>query len=158
MTCWYSTDTPYNGFRVKKRTGAWNGLCQVIRTQVDEVYTLYGYIKTDPGAKCNCQYSCGTFVPGESARVSLIATYKNGVQQTSSQGNILDGGFYWMAHTFKVTEAGILRPGFENSVVDTGMYVCGLKVVKGNYDQTVKWTLAPSDWVADPNNYTWKPL
>jgi hypothetical protein len=158
LSGWYSTDTPYKNLIVKKRTTPWNGLCQVIQAQADEVYTLYGYVKTDTGAKCNCQYYCGTFTPGVSAPVSIIATYKNGIKQASSQGNILDGDFYWMAHTFKVTQAGILRAGFENSVDATGMYVCGLKVVKGNYDQTVKWTPAPSEWLSDPTNYEWKPL
>lgn len=158
LTSWYSTDTPYKNLIVKNRTTPWNGLCQNLQAQAGEVYTLYGYVKTDTGAKCNCQYYCGTFIPGESARVSIIATYKNGIKQASSQGNILDGDFYWMAYTFEVIQAGIIRAGFENSVDATGMYVCGLKVVKGAYDSTVTWTPAPSDWVVDPSNYVWKPL
>lgn len=151
---WYSSGIN-NGLTIKKRTGPWSGLCQNVQAQVDEVYTLYGYVKTDTGAKCNCQYYCGTFVPGESVRVNLASTYKNGIKQASNQGNILDGAFYWMAHTFKVTEAGRVRAGFENSVDGTAMYVCGLMLVKGAYDSTVTWTPSTSDWLSDPNNYEW---
>lgn len=126
---------------------------------VDEVYTLYGFVKVDVGAKINCQFYCGNSVPGESSvTVSTVGAYKNGVKLASFQNIESFGEFSWIAYSFKIVTPGVIRAGFENTVAALEMYVCGLKMVKGNYDQTVKWTPAPSDWVSDPINYTWKPI
>lgn len=151
----YSTDVTYNNLTVRKRTTVWGGLCQKIQAQAGETYTIYGYVKTEPGSKFNCQNHCGT-LNSESASSSSIATYKNGVLQTSGIGQESEG-FSWFAYTFKITLAGVIRPGFEMSTTGA-IYMCGLKLENGGYNSTTNWTQAPSEWVADPINYTWKPL
>lgn len=152
----YINDVPYNGLTVKKRTTVWSGLCQKMQGKEGEIYTLYGYIKTEPESKFNCNWHIG-IVTEESASISTIASYKNGVIQTTHNGNRSDNEFSWMAYTFKILKAGVIKPGFEMSTTGA-IYVCGLKLVREKYDQAVKWTPAPSDWLADPINYEWIPL
>ncbi len=152
----YINDVPYNGLTVKKKTTAWNGMCQKIQAQAGETYTVYGYVKTEPESKFNCYYYCGT-TNSESASISSVTTYKNGILQTSNADNSSDSEFSWIAYTFKVVRSGVIRPGFEMSTTGA-IYICGLKLVREKYDQAVKWTPAPSDWLSDPTNYEWIPI
>lgn len=152
----YINDVPYNGLTVKKKTTAWNGMCQKIQAQAGETYTVYGYVKTEPESKFNCYYYCG-ITNSESASISSVTTYKNGILQTSNADNSSDSEFSWIAYTFKVVRSGVIRPGFEMSTTGA-IYICGLKLVREKYDPTVKWTPAPSDWLSDPTNYEWIPI
>ncbi len=152
----YSTDVPYNNLTVKKKTATWGGLCQKNQAQTGEMYTIYGYVKTESGSKFNCLRHCGT-TNSESAAGISISTYKNDILQPSTANLTSDGDFSWIAHTFQATSSGIIRPGFEMSTTGS-IYICGLKLVREKYDPTVKWTPAPSDWLSDPTNYEWIPI
>lgn len=155
LTGWYSMDTPYKNLIVKKRSYPWQGLYQGLQTQINEVYTLYGYVKTDPGVKFNCTYHCGSREEASAVAVK-VSTYKNGIIP-SAQGDSSDNTFSWMAYTFKITQGGTIRAGFE-SIADGGIYVCGLMLIKGAYDSNAVWKPSPQDWLADPINYEWLPL
>lgn len=141
---------------IKKKTALWSGLCQIVNAQAEETYTIYGYAKTEPGSTFNIAYHSGTPTSG-SAVVGNLVTYRDGVLQSSSAGRVSDDEFLWFALQFKIIQSGIIRPGFEMATAGT-MYVCGLKLVRGEYDPDIKWTPAPSDWLADPGNYTWTAL
>jgi len=50
----------------------------------------------------------------------------------------------------------IFRYFYESTKVDFNMKISRPSLIEG--DALFHWTPAPSDWVSDPNNYTWIPL
>ena len=127
MTHWLDSDEVYKGFAVKQRTGAWQGLSQDIEFNVGDVITFSGYVKKTAGAVfVYTGYGTGK-------------TDKDGVAMNVANND----EWTYFNTTFKVTTAGTIRCRVENNTSDATIYVCGLKLEKGN--KATDWTPALTD-------------
>ena len=135
-TKWYYRDSyvfdgTYNGFKVWKRTGAWNGSWQSISVEAGDVFTFSAWAKrSSSGPYVGC-FLNGSAVTGE-------AIYSNETQWPVNQ-------WFKLIHTTKITKAGQMHYGIESSNSNP-WWICGIKLEKGN--KATDWSPAPEDQVA----------
>lgn len=135
-TKWYYRDSyvfdgTYNGFKVWKRTGAWNGSWQSISVEAGDVFTFSAWAKrSSSGPYVGC-FLNGSAVTGE-------AIYSNETQWPVNQ-------WFKLIHTTKITKAGQMHYGIESNNSNP-WWICGIKLEKGN--KATDWSPAPEDQVA----------
>lgn len=126
---YWVNDGFYNGFTVKKRTGAWRGIYQEVTAQVGDVYTFSFYAKADGGKVL-------TFVP-------LTSNPPVGFKTISSNLNVTNS---WARYsvTIEITSIGnTVKFRIENNSNTATTWICGLKLERGN--RATDWTPAPED-------------
>jgi hypothetical protein len=121
----WSPDGTYDGFAVRKRTGAWMGLGQTINFSPG-VYTYSAYIKASIGTTLIVYASGGT---------ATFAQSSVGVQVTTS--------FRRVSATFVCTGAGTARIRAESTSADVEVSVCGIKVER--WPAASPWDFNPDD-------------
>lgn len=121
----WENDGTYNGFTVKKNSTWWNGLYQVVEVKQGEIYTFSGYAKSDGG---------GCYIYATGAGASFDTECKS-----------IEISLEWqrISRTFVVTKSGGAAFRFEQSDKTKNIWVCGLKLEKGN--KPTDWTPAPED-------------
>ena len=128
---WRTYSETYKGFTVKKRTGSFNGLYQIIQADVGDVLTFSGYVKKD---------SSGTmyvFAIDDSDK-------EHGTAYPINKTFTVEANTWTrVSFTFKVTVSGKFAFRFENPEEGIAIYVCGLKLERGN--KPTDWTPAPED-------------
>lgn len=124
----WTSSGEYKGFSVMKRTGAWHGLKQMISVEVGEVYTMSAYIKSSGGFQF--EFNMG---------------YGGSGDASSNDSHIFETVSEWtrIVNTFTVTQSGTLTPGWEGIADSTQLWICGMKLEKGN--KATDWSPAPSD-------------
>lgn len=122
----WENDGTYNGFTVKKNSTWWNGLYQVVDVTEGELYTFSGYAKSDGG---------GCYIYATGAGASFDTECKS-----------IEISLEWqrISRTFVVTKSGGAAFRFEQSDKTKNIWVCGLKLEKGN--KPTDWTPAPEDY------------
>ena len=122
----WENDGTYNGFTVKKNSTWWNGLYQVVDVTEGELYTFSGYAKSDGG---------GCYIYATGAGASFDKECKS-----------IEISLEWqrISRTFVVTKSGGAAFRFEQSDKTKNIWVCGLKLEKGN--KPTDWTPAPEDY------------
>ena len=124
----WTSSGEYKGFSVMERTGAWQGLKQVISVEAGDVYTMSAYIK----ASGSFQFESNIGSGGSGASTNNdIYTFTDVSEWTR------------IVNTFTVTKAGTLMPGWEGTTDSTKLWICGMKLEKGN--KATDWSPAPSD-------------
>lgn len=128
----WQNDGTQNGFAIKKRSEPWGGLCQEIQAKTGEQYT----------------FSC--WMKSESLNNYIFLGHCDSLSDNSSRSAIVSPVYLTETNTFqkvsfviKVTSGGILRAGIERTENDGAIWVCGLKLEKGNHP--TDWTPAPED-------------
>lgn len=121
----WKNDGTYNGFTVKKNSTWWNGLYQVVEVKQGEIYTFSGYAKANGGG-------CYIYATGAGASFD-----------TESKSIEISSEWQRISHTFVVTKSGGAAFRFEQSDKSKNIWVCGLKLEKGN--KPTDWTPAPED-------------
>ena len=121
----WKNDGTYNGFTVKKNSTWWNGLYQVVEVKQGEIYTFSGYAKANGGG-------CYIYATGAGASFD-----------TESKSIEISSEWQRISHTFVVTKSGGAAFRFEQSDKTKNIWVCGLKLEKGN--KPTDWTPAPED-------------
>lgn len=121
----WENDGTYNGFTVKKNSTWWNGLYQVVEVKQGEIYTFSGYAKSDGG---------GCYIYATGAGASFDTECKS-----------IEISLEWqrISRTFVVTKSGGAAFRFEQSDKTKNIWVCGLKLEKGN--KPTDWTPALED-------------
>lgn len=127
---YWADDGFYNGFTVKKRTGAWYGFYQELTAQVGDVYTFSFYAKADGGKLI-------TLIPltSDSPRI--------GFKTISSNLNVTNS---WARYsvTIEITSIGnTAKFRIQNNSDTATTWICGLKLERGN--RATDWTPAPED-------------
>ena len=110
---------------MKKNSTWWNGLYQVVEVKQGEIYTFSGYAKANGGG-------CYIYATGAGASFD-----------TESKSIEISSEWQRISHTFVVTKSGGAAFRFEQSDKTKNIWVCGLKLEKGN--KPTDWTPAPED-------------
>lgn len=121
----WTKDGNYNGFTVIKQ-GAWRGISQNISVTTGEIYTFSAWIKN-----------------GNNGNTYLFTNNDTGVTTEPSHYFGVITEWTRISITFTVTTSGAIHPRFENAVDDGWLYICGMKLEKGN--KATDWTPAPED-------------
>lgn len=121
---WQDNGETYMGLAVRQKSTDWGGLSQYVFLNADEEYTLSAWIKRNEGADI-------LFYAED--------TDRNGTRLTDVTGT----DWRRISMTFRRYTSGISIPRFENSVAGKTMYICGLKLEKGNV--ATDWTHSPED-------------
>ena len=128
---WTAYSETYKGFTVKKRTGNFNGLYQIIQANVGDVLTFSGYVKKDSSGKMY------VFAIDDSDK-------EHGTAYPINKTFTVEANTWTrVSFTFKVTVSGKFAFRFENPEEGIATYVCGLKLERGN--KATDWTPAPED-------------
>jgi hypothetical protein len=144
---WTYTANGYEDFIVAQRSINFSGLCQNINGFKDEVYTCSAFLNYSSPAVINPAATTGyTGGAGGTALVNTKTPTKPDTPNTWVR-------FYF---SFTLLTDGIICPSFEPANSTGLLKVCGVKVEKGA--MPTAWTPAPSDWLADPNNFEWIPI
>lgn len=126
LTSW-TKGTDYNGFSTYYKSGQWGGLFQEKTVALGEEYTFSAYVKNGTVGNVTFFSSGGTGI-----------TTKSGTVLLTSQAD-------WtrISVTFTITTAGTVRLRFENGLSGGDLYICGMKLEKGN--KVTDWTPALED-------------
>lgn len=111
----WTEDGEFKGWTVRTYAGVWDGIAQAVYVEPG-VYTFSGWVKGAGGASVNAY---GTH---------------DGSAAFAPTGAVLGAAgeeFVRLSYTFEVTEAGYVRPRFENIVQGGQLWVCGLKLEAG---------------------------
>lgn len=111
----WSNDGTYQGLTVKTRVGDWQALKQYISVQAGETYTISAYVK------CTGVF---TLAPDAGNIGTGAAAPAMAYNATSDWTRI--------SCTFTVTKSGTIAPGFESNTESGQLWICGLKLEKGN--------------------------
>lgn len=126
---WETDSETYKGFTVKKRTGQWSGITHAIEVDEGDILTLSGYVKSSSST-----VFAYTNTPGVSSDTVIPA---------SKVFTVVPDTWQKLSITFEATTSGTIHPRFENATSGATIYVCGLKLEKGN--KATDWTPAPED-------------
>ena len=130
----WTEDGTYDGLTVRKKSSPWGVLCQKINVNQSDVYTCSLYVKTDTLNNFQMYPSLGGtglkyYTLSQDTEVTDINTWKR----------------IWM--TIKVIEDGVMQFGVEPNNIGGNVWICGLKLEKGN--KATDWTPAPEDVDSD---------
>ena len=121
----------YKGLTVKKTMLEWAGISQIIEVNEGCIYTLSAYVKSSYSKVYAFTQQEGSATSNPNSKVFTV------VPDTWQRLSI----------TFEATTSGTLRPRFENPEKGESIYICGLKLEKGN--KATDWTPAPEDTEAE---------
>lgn len=141
-TLWKLIPNAYGGFTVASKSGAWGGLNQLISVLKGDTFTLSCMAKTTGTRVGIYTAASGNAVVTPSYAIRTVASNEWTRLTMTFTGDIMD--------------YGDIRPRIESPDASATLEICSLKLERG--DTSTPWTPAPSDWLADPINYTWKPL
>lgn len=121
---WQDNGETYMGFSVRQKSTPWDGLSQYVHLKAGEEYTLSAWVKRSAGAD-----------------IMFYAedTNRNGTRMT----DMTSADWQRIHITFFRYSDGNAIPRFENSVENETMYICGLKLERGNV--ATDWTHSPKD-------------
>lgn len=138
---WTLTPNAYGGFTVASKSGAWGGLNQLISVLKGDTFTLSCMAKTT-----------GTRVGIYTAASGVVVTPSYDIRTVASN----EWTRLTMTFTGDIMDYGDIRPRIESPEASATLEICSLKLERG--DTPTPWTPAPSDWLADPRNFTWTAL
>lgn len=121
---WLYTDETYQGLTVKRKNTAWYGLSQKVNVKYGEEYTLSAWMKRDENAQIMF-YADGTNMHGTSVTEQIGADWRR------------------VHVSFTCVADCILEPRFEGIIDGAFIYICGLKLERGN--KPTDWSAAPED-------------
>lgn len=122
LTQWSNADETFEGLTVKKKSTAWSGITQSVQVKAGLEYTLSAWIKRSEGAQ--------------------IIFYGENTNQNDTNVTDMCGTDWCRVHmTFSSYADGECKPRFENTIEGETMYICGLKLERGNI---------ASDWAPAP--------
>lgn len=130
----WTEDGTYDGLTVRKKSSPWGVLCQKIDAIQSEVYTCSLYIKIDVLNNFQMRPDLG----GAGVKYKILS-------KDTSVTEINTWKRIWM--TIKVTEDGVMQFGVEPKNIGGNVWICGLKLEKGN--KATDWTPAPEDVDSD---------
>lgn len=146
---WTYTTNGYGDFTVASKDPGYNGLRKLIEAKAGEVYTFSATVRM---TYTNSQTQSSQFF-------ATLAANANKVSPLSGYLTTPNGEWTRVNFTTVVLEDVPLwlriEPRGINDSVDQ-LEVCAIKVERGT--EATPWTPAPSDWLADPTNYTWTIL
>lgn len=123
MTQWSNADETFEGLTVKKKSTAWSGITQSVQVKAGLDYTLSAWIKCSEGAK--------------------IIFYGENTNRNDTNVTDMCGTDWCRVHmTFSPYADGECKPRFENTIEGETMYICGLKLERGNIASD--WSPAPT--------------
>ena len=126
----WQTDGTYNNFVVKKKSSAWNVLCQELAVKAGEIYTFSCYIKNSIAYNFQCAPDLGnTGLKWEGISEKIDGSKVNTWQRISK--------------TIKILADGNMRFSVEPNAKGGTVWICGLKLEKGN--RATDWTPAIED-------------
>lgn len=134
----HQLDGDFQGFTVSRFDGSWCSSTQNIPAKIGETYTLSAYIKAESGSSIICY-------TGEKEKNTSTVPYAVGF------GDI---GEEWKRYSvsFVVAEDCNLQPRFENSERNKKLWVCGIKLERGN--AATDWSPATVDYLGPENIWT----
>ena len=124
----WSTETEkYKDLTVKSFSGAWGGLYQSYSVVKGEIYTFSAYVKSSNESKVQ------------------FFSAPNGQSYTNGDNKIFNVSTEWVriSVSFTVTTTATSRFRFEKSDTASKLYICGIKLEKGN--KATDYTEAPED-------------
>lgn len=130
LSPWTVADETYRGLIVMKRTGAWGGMSQTLHVNAGETYTFSAWMKADRVLD---------------VRAYPVSTEQENYAITSKASGQVSVGTVWQRYTFttSILRSGYLTMRFETPTSDGTLYICGLKLEKG--DQATEYITAPED-------------
>lgn len=134
LESWKRESETYNGFAVIKRSDSWNGVWQGVQAKAGDTYTFSFWAKVENGGQVATYLS----VKGDEYVYFRPSDTKLHVGTT-------DDGSSWTrySYTFTVSHDAYVAARVENSVSGKALYLCGLKLERGN--NATDWTPAPED-------------
>lgn len=126
----WTEDGTYDGLTVCKKSSPWGVLCQKINVNQSDVYTCSLYVKTDTLNNFQMYPNLG----GTGLKYNILS-------KDTSVTEINTWKRIWM--TIEVTEDGVMQFGVEPNNIGGNVWICGLKLEKGN--KATDWTPAPED-------------
>lgn len=130
----WAEDGTYDGLTVRKKSSPWGVLCQKINVNQSDVYTCSLYVKTDTLNNFQMYPDLG----GTGLKYHTLS-------QDTDVTDINTWKRIWM--TIEVTKDGVMQFGIEPNKVGGNVWICGLKLEKGN--KATDWTPAPEDVDSD---------
>lgn len=130
----WTEDGTYDGLTVRKKSSPWGVLCQKINVNQSDVYTCSLYVKTDTLNNFQMYPNLG----GTGLKYNILS-------KDTSVTEINTWKRIWM--TIEVTEDGVMQFGVEPNNIGGNVWICGLKLEKGN--KATDWTSAPEDVDSD---------
>lgn len=133
---WTDADEKYLGFTVKQKSSTWGGIVQNIPCFNGDIFTISFYSKVDFGGNILSVHrsSLGNVTTG------LIILGGN-FSSSTNWINATDDGTQWNRYwaTLQITSSDItyLQWRIENSVANKTLYICGMKLEKG--DKPTPW-------------------
>ena len=142
LSYWQTSSETYQGFTVKQKSSTWGGLSQNISCTNGDIFTISFYAKVQSGGR-------------------IASIHRSSLGNVSTGLEVLDGNFisgndwitptndgtswkkYWA--TLKIVSADItyLQWRIENSISNKTLYICGMKLEKGN---------KPTPWIPNIND------
>lgn len=143
LSAWENDSTSYKGFSVKKRKLSWVGLSQEIQVKSGEIYIFSAYVKHENSD------GKSIFIYNQGSKGTTTATIIKSNVNTAEGFNFIDWTRVYF--TIKADGDGTLYPTIENINDNCYLYICGIKLEKGNV--ATDWTPAPEDKIeiADVN-------
>lgn len=124
----WTYDGTYQGCDVYTRTGAWNGLRQLVTLEAGKQYTVSAWIKQDEGGKVTYYDSIST---------GALSSNRNGTGMNASTD--------WKRYSITITisTTGSYAPRFEQAVASNTVWIAGLKIEEG--EKVTSWSPSPLD-------------
>lgn len=136
----WSEDGVIDNFAVRKRSASYGVLCQELQVKAGETYTCSMYFKTDT-------LNNWSFAP-DLSNSGLVYEYES-VKGFGGEIN----KWYRIHKTITVTKDGTMRFGVERNGTGGTVWVCALKLEKGN--KATDWTPAPEDMRLNSDSVSW---